>query len=335
MCPMLEWRDDLKLAESELYLDSRQCRALCFVSHAHTDHLGPHLHAICTPATAKLAERRQGIQRLTLLDYFTAHDLDRDTRLTLLPAGHILGSSMLHVERRGQTFLYTGDFKLRSCATVPPAEVRQADVLVMESTYGLPFFRFPSRDLVIAQLLEIVEQALREGRQPIVMGYSLGKSQEIVRILTDAGQTVTVHGAVFHNNQSYEELGVPLGRYRRYDPADFHGPAALDLRGRGVLVAPPQVARSAFVTRFDKPVRVMMSGWGLMKNAIYRYGVEHALPLSDHADFDELLELIERVGPKRIYTHHGYREFAQTLRGKGLDATCAKPDAQLMLFGEE
>ena len=103
---------------------------------------------------------------------------------------------------------------------------------------------------------------------------------------------------------------------------------------RGVLVAPPQVARSAFVTRFENPVRVMMSGWGLLKNAIYRYGVDHALPLSDHADFDELLELIERVAPRKIYTHHGYREFAETLRGNGLDATCAKPDAQLTLFGE-
>jgi Cft2 family RNA processing exonuclease len=207
-------------------------------------------------------------------------------------------------------------------------------VLVMESTYGLPFFRFPPRETVVSQLLEVVDRALREGRQPIVMGYSLGKSQEIVRILTDAGQRVTVHGAVFHNNQAYERLGVPLGTYRKYAFEDFHGPAALDLRERGVLVAPPQVARAGFVTRFDKPCRVMMSGWGLMKNAIYRYGVDHALPLSDHADFDELLELVERVGPRKIYTVHGYREFAETLRGKGLDAQCAKKDPQLNLFGE-
>jgi Cft2 family RNA processing exonuclease len=70
----------------------------------------------------------------------------------------------------------------------------------------------------------------------------------------------------------------------------------------------------------------------MLKNAIYRYGVEHALPLSDHADFDELLELIERVQPKKIYSHHGYREFADFLRGKGFDAELARPDKQLMLF---
>jgi Cft2 family RNA processing exonuclease len=281
-----------------------------------------------------LAERRQEIQRISLLEYFQPHPLDPQTQLTLLPAGHILGSAMLHARRGDQSFLYTGDFKLRACATVPPAEVRPADVLLMESTYGLPFFRFPPRETVVAQLLEVVERAFRDGRQPIVMGYSLGKSQEIVRILTDGGHAVTVHGAVFHNNQLYEQLGVPLGAYRRYDAADFHGPAALDLRERGVLVAPPQVARSGFVTRFDNPCRIMMSGWGLLKNAIYRYGVDHALPLSDHADFDELMELIERVRPRKIFTHHGYREFAETLRAKGLDATCAKKDAQLTLFGE-
>jgi Cft2 family RNA processing exonuclease len=331
---MLDVQDGLKIENSSLHLDARDGRGLCFVSHAHSDHLGPHEHAVCTPETAVLAERREQFQRVTPLDYCRPHALDCDLELTALRAGHILGSAMLHVRRGDQSLLYTGDFKLRPCATVPCADVRPADVLVMESTYGLPFFRFPAREAVVGQLLEIVERALRDGRQPIVMGYSLGKSQEIVRILTDGGHRVTVHGAVFHNNQAYERLGVPLGAYRKYAAEDFHGPAALDLRERGVLVAPPQVARSGFVTRFEKPCRVMMSGWGLMKNAIYRYGVDHALPLSDHADFDELLELVERVGPRKIYTVHGYREFAETLRRKGLDAQCAVKDPQLNLFGE-
>src|SRR4051812_18141910 len=140
---MFEWQDDLKVIATDLYLDSRRSRALCFLSHAHTDHLGPHEHAICTSATARLAERRQEIQRVTALEYSASHALNADTRLSLLPAGHILGSAMLHVSRGEQTFLYTGDFKLRASATVPAAEVRPADVLVMESTYGLPFFKFP------------------------------------------------------------------------------------------------------------------------------------------------------------------------------------------------
>lgn len=332
---MLEWADDLKIHDSDLYLDSRRPRPLCFISHAHSDHLGLHGRAIATPATAALAAQRIGLAGAMELPYHVDQTLpDGNTRLRLLPAGHVYGSAMIHVTRPEGTLVYTGDFKLRDCLTVPCAEPIEADHLVMESTYGQPFFRFPPWRTVAEQLVELVDAALRDGRQPIVMGYALGKAQEATRILTDAGLPVTVHGAVFAMNQIHERLGVKLGAYRRYAADDFHGPRALDLMQRGVLIGPPNVARSPFVTRFKNPLRIMLSGWALLRGAIYRYGVDHALPLSDHADFDELMELIDRVRPKKIFTHHGYREFAEILKDKGLDATVAQPDNQLLLFGD-
>ncbi len=331
---MLEWADDLKIRGTELYLDSRRPRPLCFVSHAHSDHLGLHGRAIATPATTALANHRIGLCNATELPYHLEHTLPDDTRVRLLPAGHVYGSAMIHITRPEGTLLYTGDFKMRDCLTVPCAEPAEADYLVMESTYGQPFFRFPSWRSVADQLVELVDGALRDGRQPIVMGYALGKAQEATRILTDAGLPVSAHGAVYAMNQIHEKLGVQLGAYRRYASEDFHGPRSLNLLQRGALIAPPNVARSAFVSKFTSPLRIMLSGWSLLKGAIYRYGVDHALPLSDHADFDELMELIERVRPKKIFTHHGYREFAETLKRKGLDATVARPDDQLMLFGD-
>jgi Cft2 family RNA processing exonuclease len=150
---MLEWLDDLNLTDSDVYLDSRRRRSICFVSHAHTDHFGPHEHTICTAATERFARRGTELERITALDYFRDFVLNDKMTLSLLPAGHIVGSAMLHVRRGEQTLLYTGDFRLRGCDFVPPAQVRQADVLVMESTYGLPFFRFPPREQVAAQLL--------------------------------------------------------------------------------------------------------------------------------------------------------------------------------------
>ena len=333
---MFEWADDLKLAGTGLYLDSRRSRRLCFVSHAHSDHLPRdgcgHDHVIATPATAALVDHRVGVRGVTELPYRAEHHLDPDTRLTLLPAGHVFGSAMAHVSRPEGTLLYTGDFKLRPSRTVEQAEVRPADVLVMESTYGQPFFRFPPWEKVAAELVERVEAAFRANRQPVVMGYSLGKAQEATKLLTDAGFTVTLHGAPHALSQIHTRLGVPLGRYRRYAPADFHGAVPLDLRERGVLIAPPHVARSPFVTRFKNPCRIVLTGWALLKNAPHRYGADHALPLSDHADFDELLELIDRVRPKKIFTHHGPRSFVDLVRSRGLDAAPARPDAQLSLF---
>ena len=331
---MLEWSDDLKIFDCSLYLDSCTPRGLCFISHAHSDHIGIHNSVIATAATAALTEHRLGPQSVTELEFGAHHSIDAATEVSLLSAGHILGSAMLYVRRSGGSLLYTGDFKLRSSLTVPPATPVKADVLVMESTYGQPHFRFPPWQEVAAQLVELVSDALRAGRQPIVMGYSLGKAQEIVRILTDAGITVTCHGAIVSMNGIYERFGVRVGAVRRYRVEDFHGTSALDLQERGVLVAPPQVARTAFVTRFDNPCRIMMTGWSLLKNAIYRYGVDHALPLSDHADFDELMELIERVEPRKIYTHHGYREFVNILKSRGHNAELARPDEQLLLFPE-
>ena len=330
---MLTWDENLKLSGTHLHLDSRLPRPRCFVSHAHSDHLGIHEQTLCTPPTAAFAEHRVGpCGGVVALGYGNDFQFDDDTSLRLLPAGHVVGSAMLHVTRPEGTLLYTGDFKLRESLTVEPARAEPADVLVMESTYGQPHFRFPPWRTVAEQLVETVEQAMRTGRQPIVMGYSLGKSQEITRILTDAGFPVTQHGAVHAMSEIHGRLGVELGTYRRYAYEDFHGPKALDLRERGVLVAPPNCARSGFCTRFENPCRIVMTGWAMLKNAIYRYGVEHALPLSDHADFDELMELIDRVRPKKIYSHHGYREFAEILRAKGFDAELARPDEQLSLF---
>src|SRR5688572_22507308 len=330
---VLTWDQDLRLSGNNLYLDSRVPRGSCFVSHAHSDHLGVHQQTLATPATAAFAEHRVGLTGdVVRLGYRTQFQFDADTSIELLPAGHVVGSAMLHVTRPEGTLLYTGDFKLRESLTVEAAEPRRADVLVMESTYGQPFFRFPPWREVMEQLVELVNDALRAGRQPIVLGYSLGKAQEITRILTAAGMPVTLHGAAHSMAEIHRKLGVDLGTYRRYAYEDFHGPTALDLRERGVLVAPPSCARSGFCTRFENPCRIIMTGWAMLKNAIYRHGVEHALPLSDHADFDELMELIERVRPKKIYSHHGYREFAEILRARGFDAELARPDEQLSLF---
>jgi Cft2 family RNA processing exonuclease len=329
---MLEWAEDLRVARTGLYLDSRRPRRSCVVSHAHSDHLALHEHAVATAATSALAAHRIGLRGATQLLYGQSFQFDADTAVRLHPAGHVLGSAMVHVTRPEGSLLYTGDFKLRDSLTVERPEPVPADYLVMETTYGLPVFRFPPRERVLTELAERVGAAIKAGRQPIVMGYSLGKAQEIVRILTDAGFAVTCHGAVHSMNRIYETFGVRLGPCRRYAFDDFHGPAALAPEERGVLVAPPSCARGGFVTRFDNPLRIVMTGWGLLKNAQYRYGVDHVLPLSDHADFDELLELIDRVRPRKIFTHHGYAEFVDTLRARGLDAELARPDPQMQLF---
>ncbi|MEM1013791.1 MAG: hypothetical protein AAGI46_16415, partial [Planctomycetota bacterium] len=332
---LFEWNDGLKVAGTDWFLDSRQPRAKCLVSHAHSDHLpygdrddppDPaklHGRAVCTPVTATIGRYRCGLaSEVTEAEYGQTVDLGDGVSCKLLPAGHVLGSAMPLVTTPRGTLLYTGDFKLRHSRTVPHAEPEQADVLVMESTYGSPFFRFPPAEEVEQQLVELVAEAFREGKQPVVHGYSLGKSQENIRILTDAGFNVSMHGAIWRISRYYRDFGIQLGRddqLRQYQKADFNGPRQLDLEERGVLVCPPRDARGAVTQQFgDDVCRVMMSGWALSPGAKFRYGVEHALPLSDHADFDELIETIERVRPRYVVSHHGFGEFPDHLHKLGL-----------------
>ncbi len=137
-------------------------------------------------------------------------------RLTALPAGHCLGSAMLLADDGTQTLLYTGDFKLGPSATSERADPPHADVLVMESTFGLPRYRLPPRDAVINQLLEIVTTALAAGITPVIHAYPLGKSQEVTKILTSAGIRVLQHPAIYEISRIYEKCGMNLGNYDVY-----------------------------------------------------------------------------------------------------------------------
>ena len=352
---LFEWSDGLKVAGTPWHLDSREPRPSCIVSHAHADHLpygdknvppDPkkiHGRVVCTPETEGIGTYRGGLGTdLIVSPYDEVVEIGDGVTCKLVPAGHVLGSAMPLVTTDRGSLLYTGDFKLRHSRTVPHARPEHADVLVMESTYGSPYFRFPPAKDVEQWLVELVAGAVKEGKQPVVHGYSLGKSQENIRILTDAGFNVTMHGAIHRITEFYREYGVAMGRddqLRRYKKADFSGPKQLDLEERGVLVCPPRDARGAVTAQFGERVcRIMMSGWALSKDARFRYGVEHALPLSDHADFDELIETIEIVRPKHVVSHHGFPDFPDHLHKLGLpeklgfEVRLAKPPAQMELF---
>lgn len=319
---MFHYDGGLKITQLDLAIDICRRQPRGFISHAHTDHMGRHELAFCTPATSVLYQHRFGPRQTREMPFGEPLDWN-GFRLTTHPAGHVLGSAMLLVDDGQQKLLYTGDFKLSDSATAERADPPQADILVMETTFGNPLYKLPPRDRAIEQLLFVVEQALARGSTPVVQAYTLGKSQEVTKILTTRGYRVLQHPLIHAVSRKYEECGCNLGDYGLYETPPT---------GREVVITTPRRQKAARLIGMAQTVSIAVTGWAMERAAHFRLGVDYAIPLSDHADYDELLECIARVNPREILCTHGPEQFVDRLQALGHNARPLKPSSQSRLF---
>jgi len=321
----IQYKKSVALPQIGWSLDGHKPVERSFVSHAHFDHLARHKEIICTAGTAKLMRARlPGKRREHVLPFGVTEPLTADTTVTLYPAGHIHGSAQILLEHTEHgRLLYTGDFKLRTgflaeaCATPP------ADVLIMETTFGRSHYVMPPAEKVFADLLHFCRETLADGGTPVIFAYSLGKTQEVLKGLSGAGLPVMLNKQAVALTRIHEEDGIVFPAWREFVAAEVTG---------HVVISPPHSPGSTFIRSIPRPRTAVVTGWALDPGAIYRYRCDAAFPLSDHADFNDLLRFVERVGPKKVYTLHGFAEdFARTLRGRGVEAWALGRDNQLDL----
>jgi len=320
---MFHYDRGLKLTEIDLAIDMRRRQPRGFISHAHADHMAPHELAFCTPATGRLYQLRQGKHRAVQEMPFGKALEWNAFRLTTFPAGHVFGSAMLLAETQGRSFLYTGDFKLDPSATAETCILPRAETLVMESTWGDPRFRLPPRTTVVQQLLNLVHDAFQQHRTPVIHAYVLGKAQEVTKLLTQAGIPVLQHPLAYEVSCVYRECGCDLGEFKRYPGAPLPGHA---------IIAPPRMQKGFHLANLTRVTSIAVTGWAVDAQASRRWTSDHVIPLSDHADFDQLLETVEQVDPEIVYCTHGPVSFVQQLRDRGRRAVVLGQREQLTLF---
>lgn len=311
----IEYRDGLYLPDIDLWLDAAEGRDRCVISHAHADHTALHKHIIATPETARIytwRRDREATTNLETLKYGERRDYG-NFALTFYPAGHCLGSAQTLIEVDGERIVYTGDYKLRANIAAETARIIPCDTLIMESTFGDPQFVFPPQVTVIERLYAAIERAFSDNRVPVVLSYPLGKSQEALEHLLRKNYQVTMHGSIWFITEIYKDLGVKFsGEYEKYDRTK------LDAR---VLIAPPGCRKQAMLKNIPRKFLIMLTGWALHKSAPYMYkDVDLLLPLSDHADYDELIRTAKESGAQRIITMHGAPKFAKLLKEQGFNA---------------
>lgn len=287
------------------FIDPHRASPRAIITHGHADHARPgHGAVLATAETLAIMRARYGAAAagtMHALGYGETLALG-GVRLTLAPAGHILGSAQVALEYRGQRVVVSGDFKRRADPTCSPFEPVTCDVFITEATFGLPVFRHPPDGDEVAKLLRSV--ALFPDRCHLIGVYALGKCQRLIALLRAAGydQPIYLHGALATLCALYAAHGVDLGRL---EPVSRETRKAM---AGQIVLCPPSAIADRWSRALPDPVTGIASGWMLIRQRARQRGVELPLVISDHADWPELTATLADVGAGDVLVTHGREE---------------------------
>lgn len=295
----------LYCAAGNFWIDPLRPVPRAIITHAHADHArsGSGDYHAASDGLAVLERRVGEADRTTGHDWGEPFELGQ-TRVTLHPAGHILGSAWVRIESDRGAWGVSGDFKRAPDPTCTPFQPMPCDVWLTECTFGLPVYRWPETETVIEQILAWWSECRQAGQTAVLLCYALGKAQRILAELAKrTDRTAWLHGAMLPLVDAYLEAGIPLL------PTQPVSEAPKGHRFDGELVlAPPSAAGSPWMKRFPRHSTGFVSGWMRVRGNRRRRGYDRGFILSDHADWPALVRTADEIGAARVITIHGNGE---------------------------
>jgi len=295
---LIEARDfGLYCPAGDFFIDPWMPVDRAVITHAHSDHAiaGSKRYLAARRGEALLRERlgsEPALQSLAFGERLTVGEVT----LSFHPAGHILGSAQVRLERGGEVWVVSGDFKLATDPTCEAFEPLRCHTFVTESTFALPIFRWPE-PAEVAGAIEAWWRANQEsGKASLLFGYPLGKAQRVLASLDSSIGPIVCHGAVERYNRIYRAQGIAIPQ-----------PVELKDYSRALIVAPPGAHNSPWTRRFGAASTALASGWMRIRGTRRRRSLDRGFVLSDHADWGELLRAIDATGAETIWVTHGYR----------------------------
>ncbi|HEY3780987.1 MAG TPA: ligase-associated DNA damage response exonuclease [Fimbriimonadaceae bacterium] len=299
----------------EFYIDPWQPVENALITHAHSDHArwGMGRYLCAAPGLEVLRTRMGDEARIDTLEY--GETITRNgVKLSLHPAGHILGSSQVRVEDGGQVWVVSGDYKVEPDPTCRAFELVKCNVFITESTFGLPIYRWPAEGEIFGQINAWWKANQVAGRTSMIFSYTLGKAQRVLAGVDPENGPIFAHGAVRRINEGYRwagvklpEIGSPIAQPKGYDWS------------RALIVAPPSANGTPWMRRFGDVSTGFASGWMQIRGARRRRAIDRGFVLSDHADWPGLLSTVKETGAERVLVTHGYSNIlARYLAEQGL-----------------
>lgn len=269
-----------------------------FVSHAHADHIPTNrrLSVFATPPTAAFMRLRGFKGDITELDFYKPIETD-NAKVTFYPAGHILGSAMTFVESDQGSVLYTGDYRTPASPATEGFQLPEnpIDQFITEATFSLPIYKWKSEVTLAKQIRDFASNSLEQSYTPIYTAYNLGKAQELMFILKKLNHPMQIHGAGFKLCSVYEDFGFALGEYETYQRETCEGK---------ILICPGSALGTGFASNVSKKRIAYCSGWAANESRQTQLTVDELIPISDHLDFFELIDLCKKIHPKKVWVTH-------------------------------
>jgi putative mRNA 3-end processing factor len=337
---LIEFTDrGLFCPQGKFYIDPWKPVDHAIITHAHSDHAYPgHQYYLCHHHTKPILQLRLGNNNYQGVDWNEPITIN-GVKVSLHPAGHIIGSSQIKVEYQGEVWVVSGDYKTENDGLSGQFEPVRCHTFITESTFGLPIYRWKPQEEIYNNIREWIRKNKDLGKASVLIAYSLGKAQRILDAAKDVTDEIYVHGAIFNTQEALRQSGWNLPAVTR-----ISRDTPKDVLKNAVIVAPPSAENTPWIKRFSPYAVGVCSGWMQVRGNVRRRNIDAGFALSDHADWNGLLSAIKDTGAEKVYVTHGFQSaFSRYLNETGIESAEVKTeygveeenDAQVELTDEQ
>ncbi|MCW3093966.1 MAG: ligase-associated damage response exonuclease [Ferruginibacter sp.] len=315
--PLIEFSDKgLYCRQGDFYIDPWKPVDKAVITHAHSDHARwGSRHYLCHHLTKPLLQLRLGDNPYESVDWKEPVFMN-GVKVTLHPSGHIIGAAQVRVEYAGEVWVASGDYKTEDDGISGAFEPVECNTFISESTFGLPIYKWKKQPDIFDDIKNWVAKNKEDKKTSVLIAYSLGKAQRVLKPLAETGLPIFAHGAVYNVHQALVNSGWKLPELRRV----FPDTPKEELAGN-IVIAPPSADSSPWMKKFYPYSVGVCSGWMQVRGNARRRNTDAGFALSDHADWEGLLQAVKATGAQKVFVTHGFQSaFSRFLNEQGIES---------------